>query len=85
MLVSIGVFGAISVFLLFLGGGRKSGCGGHERARRAEARREAAPAHLNTSRGAAAVPWAGLVGPKGRFSAVPSAGLRSRGRERSRY
>jgi hypothetical protein len=40
-----------------------------------------APAHLYTvtSRGAAAVPWASRVGPKGRFSAVPcSAGPGSR-------
>ena len=53
--------------------------------RRVEARREAVPTHLYTSRGAAAVPWAGRVGPKGRFSAVPSAGPGSRGRGRSRY
>jgi hypothetical protein len=42
--------------------------------RRAKARREAAPMHACTFCGAAAVPWAGRVGPKGRFSAVPSAG-----------
>ena len=30
--------------------------------RRAAARREAAPTHLYTARGAAAVPWAGRVG-----------------------
>jgi hypothetical protein len=53
--------------------------------RRAEARREAAPTHLCTPRGATAVPWAGRVGPKGRFSAVPSAGPMPRGRGRSRY
>jgi hypothetical protein len=75
----IGVFGAISIFLFFLGGGRKSGRGRRKFApRRAEARRGAAPAHLYTSRGTATVPWAGRVGPKGSSSAVPSAGPGSR-------
>ena len=53
--------------------------------RRAEARREAAPAHLYTPCGAVTVPRAGRVGPKGRFSAVPSAGPGSRGRGRLCY
>ena len=54
-------------------------------ARGSEARCEAALAHLYTSRGAAAMPWAARVGSKGLFSAVPSVGPGSRGRGRSRY
>jgi hypothetical protein len=75
-------------FYSFWGAGRKSGRARVVAAnlrRRAEARREAAPAHFYTSHGAAAVLWTGRVGPKSPFSAVLSAGPGSRHRGRSRY